>query len=114
MQQTLTSSECPVYGFEGQMHTHMHVHITIYLWVHIYMSPKHPCVLIASQAPPWESSVPLPSQMRENNYPRVTTWEVMAQRREVLQSKAQSSMGEQVTEPGLHQLPSLLLNQVHV
>lgn len=84
------------------------------MYAYIYMSPKHPYVFIASQGLPWESCFPLPSQMHEHNYPSVTAWEAMAQTRDVLQSKAQSSMAEQVTEPRLHHLPSLLLNQAHV
>lgn len=54
------------------------------------------------------------SDVCENNYLGVTAWEVMAQRRELFQSKMQSLMAEQVTEPRQYQLPSLLLNQAHV
>lgn len=109
----IKSWEAPsVLCFECQVDTHIHMYPYIYMY--IYKSSKYPYVFMASQALPWESCFPLPSQMHEKNYPSVTTWEVVAQRREVLQSKAQILTAEQVTAPGLCQLPSLLLNQAHV
>lgn len=76
-------------------HTHTHVYVCLCTW--FYSIPSSPLRTVLST-----------TQMCKNNHPSATTWEAMAQRREALQLRVQ------VAEPRLHQLPCLLLNQVHV
>lgn len=116
MQRTLTSSRCPTWSVGDQIHTHINIcmYIYIYVCIYIHVSKTSLCFHSIPGSLLRNNLSPIQSDVCENNYLTVTTWEVMGQRRELLQAKIQSLMAEHVTEPRQHQLPSRLLKQAHV